>query len=101
MSKKGGMTGGFYDYKRSRLKLMSIIKQNMKTIINMKEDELNKVKEELQDILKNIVLSPFFSFFVDHLRSDSFTCLVLWSYKKEIQNNIQGRRYRCMICMLQ
>ncbi|GAA0154305.1 hypothetical protein LIER_12324 [Lithospermum erythrorhizon] len=54
VSKKGGMTGGFYDYKRSKLKFMSIIKQNMKTI-KVKEDELKKVREELQDILKNTI----------------------------------------------
>ncbi|KAL8029525.1 hypothetical protein ABFX02_14G230500 [Erythranthe guttata] len=41
------MTGGYYDYRRSKLKFMSIIRQNMKSI-KMKEDELNKVRDELQ-----------------------------------------------------
>ncbi|KAK3408344.1 structural maintenance of chromosomes protein 3 [Eucalyptus grandis] len=47
VSKKGGMTGGFYDYRRSRLKFMNIIRQNTKSI-NMKEEELKNIKEELQ-----------------------------------------------------
>ncbi|KAL7127032.1 hypothetical protein ABFS83_14G226900 [Erythranthe nasuta] len=47
VNKKGGMTGGYYDYRRSKLKFMSIIRQNMKSI-KMKEDELNKVRDELQ-----------------------------------------------------
>ncbi|RVW84169.1 Structural maintenance of chromosomes protein 3 [Vitis vinifera] len=50
VSKKGGMTGGFYDYRRSKLKFMNIIRQNTKSI-NMKEDELEKVRFKLQDIL--------------------------------------------------
>ncbi|RVW19678.1 Structural maintenance of chromosomes protein 3, partial [Vitis vinifera] len=50
VSKKGGMTGGFYDYRRSKLKFMNIIRQNSKSI-NMKEDELEKVRFKLQDIL--------------------------------------------------
>lgn len=50
VSKKGGMTGGFYDYRRSRLKFMNIIRQNTKSI-NMKEEELKNIKEELQNIL--------------------------------------------------
>ena len=44
------MTGGFYDYRRSKLKFMNIIKQNTK-VINLKERELEEVKEQLQDIL--------------------------------------------------
>lgn len=55
MSKKGGMTGGFYDYRRSKLKFMSIIKQNTKSI-NEKEYELEKVRSSLQDIL---IFVPF------------------------------------------
>lgn len=50
VSKKGGMTGGFYDHRRSKLKFMNIIMQNTKTI-NMKEDDLAKVRSALQDIL--------------------------------------------------
>ncbi|XP_041992975.1 structural maintenance of chromosomes protein 3-like isoform X2 [Salvia splendens] len=47
VNKKGGMTGGFYDYRRSKLKFMSTIRQNMKSV-KTKEDELNKIREELQ-----------------------------------------------------
>ncbi|GLJ18305.1 hypothetical protein SUGI_0323940 [Cryptomeria japonica] len=50
VSKKGGMTGGFYDYRRSKLKLMNIIRQNTKAI-NSKQDELAKVRSSVQDIL--------------------------------------------------
>ncbi|KAK2969893.1 hypothetical protein RJ640_015461 [Escallonia rubra] len=56
VSKKGGMTGGFYDYRRSKLKFMSIIRQNTKSI-NEKEDELEKVRYKLQDILQPSVFS--------------------------------------------
>ncbi|TXG73485.1 hypothetical protein EZV62_002064 [Acer yangbiense] len=41
VSKKGGMTGGFYDYRRSKLKFMNIIMKDTKSI-NMKEVELEK-----------------------------------------------------------
>ncbi|KAL2316967.1 hypothetical protein Fmac_030843 [Flemingia macrophylla] len=41
VSKKGSMTGGFYDHRRSRLKFMNIIKQHADTI-RSKEDELEK-----------------------------------------------------------
>lgn len=50
VSKKGGMTGGFYDYRRSKLKFMNIVVQNTKSI-NMKEKELEEVRNMLQDIL--------------------------------------------------
>ena len=50
VSKKGGMTGGFYDHRRSKLKFMNIIMQNTKSI-NIKEEELEKVRFMLQDIL--------------------------------------------------
>ncbi|EEF32748.1 Structural maintenance of chromosome, putative [Ricinus communis] len=50
VSKKGGMTGGFYDHRRSKLKFMNIIMQNTRSI-NMKEEELEKVRSMLQDIL--------------------------------------------------
>lgn len=51
VSKKGGMTGGFYDYRRSKLKFMNVIKENTKSV-NMKEDELEQVRVKLQDILQ-------------------------------------------------
>lgn len=50
VSKKGGMTGGFYDHRRSRLKFMNDIKQNTQ-IINVKERELEHIRSQLQDIL--------------------------------------------------
>ncbi|RHN79046.1 putative structural maintenance of chromosomes protein [Medicago truncatula] len=50
VSKKGSMTGGFYDHRRSRLKFMNTIKQNADSI-HVKEEELEKVKFEIQDIL--------------------------------------------------
>lgn len=53
VSKKGGMTGGFYDHRRSKLKFMNIIMQNTKSI-NTKEEELEKVRLKLQDILLTI-----------------------------------------------
>lgn len=44
------MTGGFYDHRRSKLKFMNMIMQNTKAI-NIKEDDLAKVRSALQDIL--------------------------------------------------
>ncbi|KAK0604878.1 hypothetical protein LWI29_020472 [Acer saccharum] len=53
VSKKGGMTGGFYDYRRSKLKFMNIIMKDTKSI-NMKEVELEKVRSMLQRIDQQI-----------------------------------------------
>ncbi|KAA8543963.1 hypothetical protein F0562_021860 [Nyssa sinensis] len=53
VSKKGGMTGGFYDHRRSKLKFMNIIRQHTKSI-NLKEDELEKVRFKLQEIDQKI-----------------------------------------------
>lgn len=53
VSKKGGMTGGFYDHRRSKLKFMNIIMQNTKSI-NLKEEELENVRFMLQDIDQKI-----------------------------------------------
>ncbi|KAJ0697247.1 putative SMCs flexible hinge superfamily [Helianthus annuus] len=50
VSKKGGMTGGFYDKRRSKLKFMNIIRQNAMAIA-AKENELENVRSELQNIL--------------------------------------------------
>lgn len=44
------MTGGFYDHRRSKLKFMNIIRRNTKSI-NTKEEELQKIRLTLQDIL--------------------------------------------------
>ncbi|XP_073267399.1 structural maintenance of chromosomes protein 3 isoform X2 [Populus alba] len=53
VSKKGGMTGGFYDHRRSKLKFMNMIMQNTKSI-NIKEEELEKVRFMLQDVDQRI-----------------------------------------------
>ncbi|XP_065851930.1 structural maintenance of chromosomes protein 3 [Euphorbia lathyris] len=53
VSKKGGMTGGFYDHRRSKLKFMNIIMQNTQ-LINMKEEELQKVRSSLQVVDQKI-----------------------------------------------
>lgn len=46
VNKKGGMTGGFYDFRRSRLKLVNVIKQNKLSIRNA-ELELEKIRTDL------------------------------------------------------
>ncbi|CAN6979570.1 unnamed protein product [Brassica oleracea var. botrytis] len=53
VSRKGGMTGGFYDHRRSKLRLMNTIIQNMKSI-DTKEKVLEDVRRQLQDILSII-----------------------------------------------
>ncbi|PSS14552.1 Structural maintenance of chromosomes protein like [Actinidia chinensis var. chinensis] len=50
VSKKGGMTGGFYDYRRSKLKFMNVVRQNTKSI-NMKEDELEKIDQKITELV--------------------------------------------------
>ncbi|GAB2233977.1 hypothetical protein Drorol1_Dr00003208 [Drosera rotundifolia] len=50
VSKKGDMTGGYYDHNRSRLRLMKSIK-NSRTAINEKEKELKEVRSQLENIL--------------------------------------------------
>jgi len=45
VSKKGGMTGGFYDYRRSKLKLMTSIRENNK-LVNVKQQELTQVRAD-------------------------------------------------------
>lgn len=44
------MTGGFYDHRRSKLKFMIIIKQNTK-VVGLKQEELEEIRLQLQDIL--------------------------------------------------
>lgn len=56
VSKKGGMTGGFYDYGRSKLRFMNISKSNNK-LIEMKECELKEVNHRLQNILLFVLFS--------------------------------------------
>ncbi|XP_048504676.1 structural maintenance of chromosomes protein 3 isoform X2 [Beta vulgaris subsp. vulgaris] len=53
VSKKGGMTGGFYDHRRSKLKFMIIIKQNTK-VVGLKQEELEEIRLQLQDIDQKI-----------------------------------------------
>lgn len=53
VSKKGGMTGGFYDKRRSKLKFMNLIRQNALSITE-KENQLQNVRSELQVIDKEI-----------------------------------------------
>lgn len=57
------MTGGFYDHRRSRLRFMNIIKQNADTI-HIREEELEKVRFNLQDILYVNKSTFFFVVFI-------------------------------------
>jgi hypothetical protein len=66
------MTGGFYDYKRSKLKLLSVIRENNK-LVNAKQQELTKVRADLQNILQT-------SFSSSSLLVWMFSCLCLVSY---------------------
>ncbi|KAG4964577.1 hypothetical protein JHK85_039552 [Glycine max] len=50
VSKKGSMTGGFYDHRRSRLRFMNIIKQNADTI-HIREEELEKIDQKINEIV--------------------------------------------------
>ncbi len=44
------MTGGFYDYKRSKLKSLSIVRESTKMAV-LKEKEIETCKSSLQNIL--------------------------------------------------
>ncbi|KAF8109805.1 hypothetical protein N665_0091s0034 [Sinapis alba] len=50
VNRKGGMTGGFYDHRRSKLRFMNTIIQNTKSI-NTKGEVLEDVRRQLHDIL--------------------------------------------------
>lgn len=50
VARKGGMTGGFYDSRRSKLKFVKIIRDN-KTAIEKKAAHLENVGSKLRDIL--------------------------------------------------
>lgn len=52
------MTGGFYDYRRSKLKLMSSIRENNK-LVNVKQQELTQVRVDLQNILWTLLYFQF------------------------------------------
>lgn len=61
VSRKGGMTGGFYDFRRSKLKFVKIVREN-KTSIHKKTVELEEIGKKLKDILLNyflFILNPF------------------------------------------
>ncbi|KAF7011032.1 hypothetical protein CFC21_025387 [Triticum aestivum] len=54
VSRDGGMTGGFFDYRRSRLKYIKIIRDN-ETTIQEKTAHLDNVGKELQDIDRKLM----------------------------------------------
>ncbi|KAH7652123.1 Structural maintenance of chromosomes protein [Dioscorea alata] len=53
VNKKGGMTGGYYDFRRSKLKYMKVIKQNG-VYIETKSEELNDIGNKLKEIDQKI-----------------------------------------------
>ncbi|ESQ50091.1 hypothetical protein EUTSA_v10001887mg [Eutrema salsugineum] len=53
VSRKGGMTGGFYDHRRSKLRFMNTVIQNTKSI-DTKEKVLEDVRRQLQVIDQQI-----------------------------------------------
>ncbi|XP_021892678.1 LOW QUALITY PROTEIN: structural maintenance of chromosomes protein 3 [Carica papaya] len=53
VSKKGGMTGGFYDHRRSKLRFMNAIMQNTK-LNDTNEEELARVRSTLQRLDQKI-----------------------------------------------
>lgn len=53
VSKKGGMTGGFYDFRRSKLKFVNIIRQS-KISIHAKTAELDDIGNRLKEIDQQI-----------------------------------------------
>ncbi|PIA60618.1 hypothetical protein AQUCO_00300251v1 [Aquilegia coerulea] len=53
VSKKGGMTGGFYDHRSSKLKFMDTIRQSMRSI-KLKEDTLTDIRANLVEIDQEI-----------------------------------------------
>jgi len=55
VNKKGGMTGGFYDSHRSKLKFMNIIKQNKISIYN-KTTELEQNGQSLKELDQKITI---------------------------------------------
>ncbi|CAL9036907.1 unnamed protein product [Musa banksii] len=53
VSKKGGMTGGFYDFRRSKLKFVNMVRQNKMSIHN-KTLELDEIGKKLKEIDQEI-----------------------------------------------
>ncbi|KAL2510973.1 Structural maintenance of chromosomes protein 3 [Abeliophyllum distichum] len=50
VNKRGGMTGGFYDYRRSKLKFMNTIRQNTNSI-NEKQKELEAIDQKINELV--------------------------------------------------
>lgn len=78
------MTGGFYDYRRSKLKFMNVIMQNTMSI-HKKEEELKGIGSELQNILFflcslrfNAILFVAFSQFYMHQGVNFFFEFRFW-----------------------
>jgi len=61
VARKGGMTGGFYDSRRSKLKFVKIIRDN-KTAIDKKTAHLDNVGIKLKDILLLFNYTPLVLF---------------------------------------
>ncbi|GMI92285.1 TITAN7, STRUCTURAL MAINTENANCE OF CHROMOSOMES 3 [Hibiscus trionum] len=90
VSKKGGMTGGFYDYRRSKLKFMNIIMQNT-TSINKKEEELKGISMELQKLEQKIT-----AFVTEQQQLDAKRVLdksLLEQHKQDIANANKQKQY--------
>ncbi|KAG4198294.1 hypothetical protein ERO13_A05G076900v2 [Gossypium hirsutum] len=90
VSKKGGMTGGFYDYRRSKLKFMNIIMQNTMSI-NKKEEELKRIGLELQKLEQKIT-----AFVTEQQQLDAKRVLdksVLEQHKQDIANANKQKQY--------
>ncbi|EOY33201.1 Structural maintenance of chromosomes (SMC) family protein isoform 1 [Theobroma cacao] len=98
VSKKGGMTGGFYDYRRSKLKFMNVIMQNTMSI-NKKEEELKGVGSELQNILLPSQLEQKITAFVtEQQQLDAKRVLdksLLEQHKQDIANANKQKQYIC------
>ncbi|KAK5830450.1 hypothetical protein PVK06_014244 [Gossypium arboreum] len=97
VSKKGGMTGGFYDYRRSKLKFMNIIMQNTMSI-NKKEEELKRIGLELQNILflQFKLEQKITAFVTEQQQLDAKRVLdksVLEQHKQDIANANKQKQY--------
>lgn len=55
VSKKGGMTGGYYDHRRSKLKFVNLIKQ-CKLSIHAKTEEMDAIGNRLKEIDQEITM---------------------------------------------
>ncbi|XP_039066141.1 structural maintenance of chromosomes protein 3-like [Hibiscus syriacus] len=90
VSKKGGMTGGFYDYRRSKLKFMNIVIHSTKSI-NKKEEELKGISMELQKLEQQIT-----AFVTEQQQLDAKRVLdksLLEQHKQDIANANKQKQY--------